>query len=161
MKLIENRISYDWRTYAKDKEYVEYRGKKYIITRPYDPVKCNTLTLRKQAIAKRLIKDNVNIRDISKILGVPESTIKFFLSMQIKEENYSNAQKYAKKEPSNSKKVKVICYTDNSIITYNSVMTVAKAIGCSGSNVSNYCRSGNIYKHKVTKKEYKMSFVEE
>ena len=160
MKLIENRISYDWRTYAKDKEYVEYKGKKYIVTRPYDPVKCNTLTLRKQAIVKRLIKDNVDIKDISKILGVPESTIKFFLSMQIKEENYSNAQKNTIKA-SNSKKVKVVCYTDNSIIIYNSVMAVAKAIGCSGSNVSNYCRSGNIYKHKVTKKEYKMSFAGE
>ena len=31
MKLIENRISYNWRTYAKDKEYVEYKGKKYIV----------------------------------------------------------------------------------------------------------------------------------
>lgn len=161
MKLIENRISYDWRTYAKDKEYVEYKGKKYIVTRPYEPVKTNVLTLRKQAIVKRLIKDNVDIKDISKILGVPESTIKFFLSMQIKEENYSNAQKYAKKESSNSKKVKVVCFTENSITVYDSVTSASRDIGCSSSNISNYCRSGNIYKHKVTKKEYKMSFVEE
>lgn len=160
MKLIENRISYNWRTYAKDKEYVEYKGKKYIVTRPYDPLKCNTFTLRKQAIAKQLVKEGIDISNISKITGVSESTIICFLSMQIKEEHYSQAQKYASKV-SNSKKVRVVCYTDNSITVYNSVVAVAKAIGCSGSNVSNYCRSGNIYKHKVTKKEYKMSFVEE
>lgn len=161
MKLIENRISYDWRTYAKDKEYVEYKGKKYIVTRPYDPLKCNTLTLRKQAIVKRLIKDNMEIGDISKITGVSESTIKFFLSMQVKEEHYSQAQKYAKKESCNSKKVKVICYTNNSITVYNSVISASEAIGCSNSTISNYCKSGKVYTHKATKKEYKMSFVEE
>lgn len=160
MKLIENRISYDWRTYAKDKEYVEYKGKKYIITRPYDPVKCNTLTLRKQAIVKRLIKDDMSISEIAEITGVAESTIKFFLSIQVKEEHYSHAQKHASKS-NNSKKVRVVCYTDNSIITFNSVMAVAKAIGCSGSNISNYCRSGKVYCHKSTKKKYRLSFVEE
>lgn len=160
MKLIENRISYDWRTYAKDKEYVEYRGKKYIITRPYDPVKCNVLTLRKQAIVNQLIKDDMSISEIADITGVSESTIKVFLSMQIKENHYINSQKNTIKA-SNSKKVKVVCFTDNSITVYDSVTSASRDIGCSGSNISNYCRSGNIYKHKVTKKEYKMSFVEE
>ena len=162
MKLIENRISYDWRTYAKDKEYVEYKGKKYIVTRPYDPLKCNTLTLRKQAIVKRLIKDDMSINEISKITGVSESTIKSFLSMQVKQENYSNAQKYtSKSNNSSSKKVRVICYTDNSITVYNSVVAVAEAISCSNSNISNYCKSGKVYTHKATKKKYRMSFVEE
>lgn len=161
MKLIENRISYNWRTYAKDKEYVEYKGKRYLITRPYDPLKCNTFTLRKQAIAKQLVKEGIDISNISKIIGVSESTIICFLSIQIKEEHYSQAQKYAKKESCNSKKVKVICYTDNSITVYNSVVAVAESIGCSNSNISNYCKSGKVYTHKATKKEYRMSFVEE
>lgn len=161
MKLIENRISYNWKTYAKGKEYIEYKGKRYIVTKPYTPVKCNTLTLRKQAIVNKLIKDGMDISEIAKIIGVSEPTIKAYWSMQFKQENYSHAQSYPRKVKYNSKKVKVICYTDNSIIVYDSVGGAAEAIGCSGSNVSNYCRSGNAYRHKPTGKEYRMSFVEE
>lgn len=160
MKLIENRISYDWRTYAKDKEYVKYKGKKYIVTRPYDPLKCNTFTLRKQAIAKQLVKEGIDISNISKITGVSESTIKVFLSEQIKEEHYSNSQKNASNKASNAKKVRVVCYTDNSITVYNSVIAAAEAINCSNSNISNYCKSGKVYTHKATKKEYRMFFIE-
>lgn len=160
MKLIENRISYDWRTYAKDKEYVEYKGKKYIVTRPYEPLKCNVLTLRKQKIVNQLIKDDMSICEIAEILGVQESTIKVFLSEQIKEEHYSNSQKNVSNKASNSKKVRVVCYTDNSITVYNSVIAAAEAINCSNSNISNYCKSGKVYTHKATKKEYRMFFIE-
>lgn len=161
MKLIENRISYNWKTYAKDKEYVEYRGKKYIVTRPYEPLKCNTLTLRKQRIVNQLIKDDMSISEIAEILGVQESTIKVFLSEQIKEENYHNSQKNASNKASNAKKVKIICYTDKAIVIYNSVIAAAEAIGCSNSNISIYCRNGKVYTHKQTKKSYRMVFVED
>ena len=159
MKLIENRISYNWKTYAKEKEYVEYKGKRYIVTRPYDPVKVNTLTLRKQAIINMLIKNGMDIKEISKITGISENTINSWLSMQCKQERYSHAQSVVKR--GTGKKVKVICYTDNSITVYNSVTGASEGIGCSGSNVSNYCRSGYVYRHKPTGKEYRMSFVEE
>ena len=35
---------------------------------------------------------------------------------------------------------------------------VAESIGCSNSNISNYCKSGKVYTHKATKKEYRMFF---
>lgn len=163
MKIIKVIGSEQFKTWSKDNvEKVTYKGKTYFISRYIDYPKTNTLTLRKQAIVNRLIKDDMSINEISKITGVSESTIKSFLSMQVKQENYSNAQKYtSKSNNSSSKKVRVICYTDNSTIVYNSVMATAKAIDCSGSNVSNYCRSGKVYCHKSTKKKYRMSFVEE
>lgn len=159
MKLIENRISCNFRAYAKDKEYVEYKGKRYIVTRPYDPVKVNTLTRRKQAIVKKLIKDGMSIKDISNIIGVPAKTIDSWWSMQCKQENYIHAQNYVRKGI--GKKVKVICFTDNSIIVYDSVTAASESIGCSSSNVSNYCKSGNVYKHKSNGKEYKMDYIED
>lgn len=163
MKIIRVINTEQFKSWSKDKvERVTYKGKSYFISRYIDYPKTNVLTLRKQAIVNRLIKDDMSINEISKITGVSESTIKSFLSMQVKQENYSNAQKYtSKSNNSSSKKVRVICYTDNSIVTFNSVMAVAKAIGCSGSNVSNYCRSGKVYCHKSTKKKYKMCFVDE
>lgn len=163
MKIIRVINTEQFKSWSKDKvERVTYKGKSYFISRYIDYPKTNVLTLRKQAIVNRLIKDDMSINEISKITGVSESTIKSFLSMQVKQENYSNAQKYtSKSNNSSSKKVRVICYTDNSITVYNSVVAVAESIGCSNSNISNYCKSGKVYTHKATKKEYRMFFVEE
>lgn len=161
MKLIRVINKDGFKTYTLNKvERVTYKGKTYITSRYVNYPKTNTLTLRKQAIVNQLIKDDMSISEIAEITGVSESTIKVFLSEQIKEENYHNSQKNANKT-SNTKKVKVVCYTDKSIIIYNSVIAAAEAIGCSNSNVSIYCKSGNIYKHKQTKKSYRMAFVED
>ena len=159
MKLIENNICCGWKTYARDKEYVEYKGKRYLVTRAYAPLKCNTLTLRKQYIVDKLIKDGIDIKEISKITGVSKETIQAYWIMKFKQENYSKAQGHNKKVNYCCKKVKILCLTDNSIEVYDSVTAAAAAIECSGSNVSNYCRSGKIYRHKSTGKEYKMSFA--
>lgn len=162
MKLIRVISNYGFKTWSKDNvEKVTYKGKTYFISRYVDYPKTNTLTLRKQRIVNQLIKDDMSISEIAEITGVSESTIKVFLSEQIKEENYHNSQKNASNKASNTKKVKIVCYTDKSIIIYNSVIAAAEAIGCSNSNVSIYCKSGNIYTHKATKKEYRMSFIEE
>ena len=151
-----------FKSWAKDEiEKVTNDNKTYIVSRFIDYNKTNVLTLKKQRIVDKLIKDGVDIKEISKIIGVSENTINSYWLMKFKIENYSNAQSYPRKANGCCKKVKVVCYTDNSIVTYNSVTAAAESIGCSGSNVSNYCRSNKVYKHKSTGKEYKMSFVEE
>ena len=151
-----------FKTYDINKvEKVEHNGKTYIASRFVDYSKTNVLTLKKQAIVDKLIKEGMNISEISKIIGVSEGTINSYWLMKFKIENYSNAQSYPRKANGCCKKVKVVCYTDNSIVTYDSVTAAAESIGCSCSNVSNYCRSNKVYKHKSTGKEYKMSFVEE
>ena len=142
-------------------EFTEVDGKKFRVTRPVAYRHINVLTIAKQRIVDKLIKEDMNISDISKIIGVSENTINSYWLMKFKIENYSNAQSYPRKANGCCKKVKIVCYTDNSIVTYDSVTAAAESIGCSGSNVSNYCRSNKIYKHKSTGKEYKMSFVEE
>ncbi len=162
MKIIRVIANDSFKTWAKDEvERVTYKGKTYISSRFVNYPKTNILTLRKQAIVDKLIKEGMDIKEISKIIGVSEDKIQAYWLMKFKLENYSNAQNYPRKANGCCKKVKVVCYTDNSIVTYDSVTAAAESIGCSGSNVSNYCRSGKIYKHKSTKKEYKMSFVEE
>ena len=162
MKIIRVIASDSFKTWEKEEvERVTYKGKTYISSRFVNYPKTNILTLRKQAIVDKLIKEGMDIKEISKIIGVSEDKIQAYWLMKFKLENYSNAQNYPRKANGCCKKVKVVCYTDNSIVTYDSVTAAAESIGCSGSNVSNYCRSGKIYKHKSTKKEYKMSFVEE
>ena len=162
MKIIRVIASDGFKTYSLNKvERVAYDNKTYIVSRFIDYNKTNVLTLKKQAIVDKLIKEDMSISDISKIIGVSEGTINSYWLMKFKLENYSNAQSYPRKANGCCKKVKVVCYTDNSIVTYDSVTATAESIGCSSSNVSNYCRSNKIYKHKSTGKEYKMSFVEE
>ena len=162
MKIIRVIASDGFKTWAKDEvERVTYKNKDYIVSRFIDIPKTNVLTLKKQAIVDKLIKEDMNISEISKIIGVSEATINSYWLMKFKLENYSNAQSYPRKANGCCKKVKVVCYTDNSIVTYDSVTAAAESIGCSSSNVSNYCRSNKIYKHKSTGKEYKMDFVEE
>ena len=162
MKIIRVINSDGFKTYDINKvEKVAHNGKTYICSRFIDYPKTNVLTLKKQAIVDKLIKEGMDIKEISKIIGVSEATINSYWLMKFKIENYSNAQSYPRKANGCCKKVKVVCYTDNSIVTYDSVTAAAESIGCSGSNVSNYCRSNKVYKHKSTGKEYKMSFVEE
>ena len=159
MRLIENKICCNWKTYARNMEYVEYKNKRYLVTRPYQPLKCNTLTVRKQLIVDKLINEGMDIKEISKITAVSEETIQNYWLEKSKQEHYCNAQSHSKKVNYCCKKVKVVCYTDNSITIYDSVTAAAEAIKCSGSNVSNYCKSNKIYKQKATGKEYKMNFV--
>ena len=160
-KLIQIQQDCNFTTENIRHEFTEYGGKKYRVTRAVAYPHVNILTLKKQAIVDKLIKEGMDIKEISKIIGVSENTINSYWLMKFKIENYSNAQSYPRKANGCCKKVKVVCYTDNSIVTYDSVTAAAESIGCSGSNVSNYCRSNKVYKHKSTGKEYKMSFVEE
>lgn len=162
MKLIRVCNKEGFKTYAKDKvERVSYRGKRYLVSRFVDYSKTNVLDLKKQKIVLAMMSKGADLAEIGKAIGVSEKTLNSFLSMQFKQENCKNGQVNSKQATCNCKKVKVVCFTDKSIIVYNSVTTASKAIGCSGSNISNYCRSGDLYKHRANGKEYKMSFLED
>ena len=162
MRLIKVVSNEGFKTYCKDKvEKVTYRGKKYICSRYVSYLKPNVLTLKKQKIVNAMLKKGADLSVISKAIGVSERTINAFLSMQFKEDHCKAGQVASKQANYKKKRVKVICYSENSIKVFDSVISASKAIGCSGSNVSNYCRSGKKYKHKATGKEYKMSFIED
>ena len=162
MKLIKVIDSEGFKTYCKDKvERVSYRGKTYLVSRYINYKGTNVLDLRKQKIVNQMLREGADLSEISKAIGVSERTISAFLAMQWKQENMREGQANSKSTNYKRKRVKVVCYTDNSIITYNSVITASKAIGCSNSNISNYCRSGKVYCHRANGKEYKMAFVEE
>ena len=151
-----------FKTYCKDKvERTTYRGKKYICSRYVNYLKPNVLTLKKQKIVNAMLKEGCDLKEISSAIGVDVKTISAFLAMQWKQENMKNGQANSKSANYKCKRVKVVCFTDNSIITYNSVTTASKAIKCSGSNISNYCKNGKVYCHKATGKEYKMQFIED
>lgn len=162
MKLIRVVNNCGFKTYCKDKvERVTHRGKTYICSRYVDYLKPNVLTLKKQKIVNAMLKEGVDLSSISSAIGVSESTITAFLSLQYKENNCKMGQVNSKQSNYKCKQVKVVCFTDNSIAVYKSVTSASRDIGCSGSNVSNYCKSGKIYRHKSNGKEYKMYFIEE
>lgn len=154
-----------FKTYALNKvERVTHKNKTYIVSRFVDYQKPNVLTVRKQRIVLDMVSKGIDIKDlknISKIIGVSESTINAFLSMHFKQENYRNAQSKPREAKYCCKKVEIVCLTDNTLTVYDSVTNASKAVGCSGSNVSNYCKSNKVYRHKATGKEYKMRFIEE
>ena len=56
-------------------EFTEYNGKKYRITRAVAYPHVNVLTIAKQRIVDKLIKEDMSISEISKIIGVSEATI--------------------------------------------------------------------------------------
>mgnify|MGYP002672717254 CR=1 FL=1 len=162
MKLTRVVNTEGFKTYAKDKvERVTHKGKTYIVSRYINYKGTNVLDLRKQKIVNAMLKEGRELAEISKVIGVDVRTISSFLSMQFKQENMREGQANSKSTNYKRKRVKVICYTDNSIAVYTSVTSASKDIGCSGSNISNYCRSGRKYKHKANGKEYRMAFIED
>ena len=162
MKIIRVVNKEGFKTYCKDKvERTTHRGKTYICSRYINYKGTNVLDLRKQKIVNSMIKEGKELSEISHAIGVDLRTINSFLSMQFKQENMREGQANSKSTNYKRKRVKVICYTDNSIAVYTSVTSASKDIGCSGSNVSNYCKSGRKYKQKSTGKEYKMSFIDD
>lgn len=162
MKLTRVVNTEGFKTYAKGKvKRVTHKGKTYLVSRYINYKGTNVLDLRKQKIVNSMIKEGADLSVISKALGVSENTINAYLAMQFKQENCKKGQATSKQASCNCKKVKVICYTENSIITYNSVTAASKAIGCSNSNISIHCRSNKVYCHKANGKEYKMSFIDD
>ena len=70
-----------FKTWNKRKEYVDYRGKHYIVSRCVDYERTNVFTTRKQALCLDMLKKGMEIEDIAKILSVDVINITDFLNM--------------------------------------------------------------------------------
>ena len=69
------------KTWNKRKEYIDYRGKHYVISRCVDYERTNVFSKRKQALCLDMLKKGMEIEDIAKILGIDVINITDFLNM--------------------------------------------------------------------------------
>ena len=70
-----------FKTYNKRKEFVDYRGKHFVVSRCIDYEKTNVFSTRKQAICLDMLKKGMEIPDIAKILNVDINNITDFLNL--------------------------------------------------------------------------------
>ena len=70
-----------FKTWNKRKEYVDYRGKHYIVSRCVDYERTNVFSTRKQALCMDMLKKGMEIEDIARILSVDVINITDFLNM--------------------------------------------------------------------------------
>ena len=69
------------KTWNKRKEYIDYRGKHYVVSRCVDYERTNVFNTRKQALCLDMLKKGMEIEDIAKILSVDVVNITDFLNM--------------------------------------------------------------------------------
>ena len=69
------------KTWNKRKEYIDYRGKHYVISRCVDYERTNVFSTRKQALCLDMLRKGMEIEDIAKILGIDVINITDFLNM--------------------------------------------------------------------------------
>ena len=81
MKLYKVCDSEQFKTWNKRKEYVDYKGKHYVISRCIDYEKSNVFTTRKQALCMDMLKKGMEVEDIARILGIDVINITDFLNM--------------------------------------------------------------------------------
>ena len=81
MKLYQICDGDQFKTWAKRKEYVDYRGKHFVVSRCVDYERTNVFSTRKQAICMDMLRKGMKIEDIAKILSVDVISITDFLNM--------------------------------------------------------------------------------
>lgn len=81
MKLYQVCNDDQFKTWNKRKEYVDYKGKHYVVSRCVDYEKTNIFTTRKMALCLDMLKKGMEIEDIAKILSVDVINITDFLNM--------------------------------------------------------------------------------
>ena len=81
MKLYQVCDSDQFKTWAKRKEFVDYRGKHFVVSRCIDYEKSNVFTTRKQALCLDMLKKGMEVEDIARILGIDVINITDFLNM--------------------------------------------------------------------------------
>ena len=81
MKLYQVCDGEQFKTWNKRKEYVDYKGKHFVISRCIDYEKSNVFTTRKMALCLDMLKKGMEIDDISRILGIDVINITDFLNM--------------------------------------------------------------------------------
>ena len=81
MKLYQVCDDDQFKTWNKRKEYVDYKGKHYVVSRCIDYEKSNVFTTRKQALCLDMLKKGMEVEDIARILGIDVINITDFLNM--------------------------------------------------------------------------------
>ena len=81
MKLYQICDGDQFKTWNKRKEYIDYRGKHYIVSRCVDYERTNVFSTRKQALCLDMLKKGMEVEDIAKILSVDVINITDFLNM--------------------------------------------------------------------------------
>lgn len=81
MKLYQVCNGDQFKTYNKRPEYVDYKGKHFVISRCIDYEKTNVFTTRKMALCLDMLKKGMEVEDIAKILSVDVINITDFLNM--------------------------------------------------------------------------------
>lgn len=81
MKLYQVCDGEQFKTWNKRKEFIDYKGKHFVVSRCIDYGKSNVFTTRKQALCLDMLKKGMEIEDIAKILDVDIVNITDFLNM--------------------------------------------------------------------------------
>ena len=81
MKLYQVCDGEQFKTWNKRKEYVDYKGKHFVVSRCIDYEKSNVFTTRKMALCLDMLKKGMEIDDIARILGIDVLNITDFLNM--------------------------------------------------------------------------------
>ena len=81
MKLYQACDGEQFKTWNKRREYIDYRGKHYVVSRCIDYEKTNVFTTRKQALCMDMLRKGMEVDDIAKILYVDVINITDFLNM--------------------------------------------------------------------------------
>ena len=81
MKLYQVCDGEQFKTWNKRKEYVDYKGKHFVVSRCIDYPKTNIFNTRKQALCLDMLKKGMEIDDIARILGIDVTNITDFLNM--------------------------------------------------------------------------------
>ena len=81
MKLYQICDGDQFKTWNKRKEYVDYKGKHFVISRCVDYERTNVFNTRKQALCMDMLRKGMEIEDIAKILSVDVISITDFLNM--------------------------------------------------------------------------------
>lgn len=134
------------------RKIVTINNKKYISNDFVDNNVKGILTLSKQRIAKRMFEDGEPVENISAAIKVDESIITAWWAMQIKTESYSES---ARNHKGCKRKVKAIDVTTGESLIYDSCIECADAIGCKGSTISSFAKSG-----KTLRKKFLIEYVD-
>ena len=81
MKLYQICDGDQFKTWNKRKEYIDYRGKHYVVSRCIDYERTNVFNTRKQALCLDMLRKGMEIEDIARILSVDVINITDFLNM--------------------------------------------------------------------------------
>ena len=81
MKLYQVCNGDQFKTYNKRPEYVDYKGKHFVISRCIDYEKTNVFTTRKEALVLDMLRKGMEVEDIARILGIDVISITDFLNM--------------------------------------------------------------------------------